>query len=116
MPPGSPADTWVVVPLTGEIDLASAPELRAELGRLNETETPAIVLDLTDLEFIDSTGLGVLVGALRRARSQGGDIRLAGARPGIRRVLSVTGLDRVFELFATVAEAMTGSPGAAPAV
>jgi anti-sigma B factor antagonist len=94
-----------VLPLTGDIDLVTAPVLRAELKeRLDRTSS--LVLDLSELHFIDSTGLGVLVGALRRVRTEGGDIRLAGAPSSIRRVFAVTGLDQVFTLFPTVDEAM----------
>ena len=96
---------WTVLPLAGDIDLSSAPALRAELGGATEVSPARVVLDLSELDFIDSTGLGVLVGALRRVRGGGGDIRLASARSGIERVFVVTGLDRVFRLFPSVEEA-----------
>jgi anti-sigma B factor antagonist len=99
--------TWSVLPLTGDVDLAAAPALRAEL-KASLDGSPSLVLDLSALDFIDSTGLGVLVGALRRARSDGGDIRLAALPASIGRVFSVTGLDQVFRVFPTV-EAATAS-------
>lgn len=100
----TPAATrpWQVLPLSGDVDLGSAPALRQQLSELTETTPAFLVIDLTDLEFIDSTGLGVLVGTLRRVRASGGDVRLAAARSGITRVFSVTGLDRVFSLYPTV--------------
>ena len=98
---------WTVVPLSGDIDLASAPTLRARLNELSERRPTRVILDVTNLDFIDSTGLGVLVGALRRVRNDGGDLRVAGARPGIERVFSVTGLDRVFALYPAVNDALS---------
>lgn len=94
----------MVLALSGDVDLASASDLRMLLVELGGS-APAFV-DLAELEFIDSTGLGVLVGALRGLRAAGGDLRIAGARAGIARVLSVTGLNRVFEQFLSVDDAM----------
>ncbi len=96
---------WVVIPLRGDADLAAAPALRRQLAQV--ASVPAwVVLDLSGLDFIDSTGLGVLVGMLRRVRAGGGDVRIAGARPGIERVFSVTGLDQLFSLYPTVEAAI----------
>jgi anti-sigma B factor antagonist len=92
---------WTVVALSGDVDLGTAPRLRHRLNRLLD-DGASVVLDMRDLDFIDSTGLGVLVGALRRVRSAGGEIRLADLPPGIHRVFSVTGLDQVFPIFASV--------------
>jgi anti-sigma B factor antagonist len=79
--------------------------LRARLISATATPPAFIVLDLSQLTFIDSTGLGVLVGAQRRARETGGEVRLAGAAPGVQRVLEVTGLDTVFGVFPSVDDA-----------
>ena len=97
---------WTVVPLSGDIDLATAPALRARLTDLLDGGC-SLVLDLRELRFIDSTGLGVLVGALRRVRADGRELRLAGPPPGVHRVFSVTGLDHVFRIFPSVEEATT---------
>ncbi|HEY2428824.1 MAG TPA: STAS domain-containing protein [Acidimicrobiales bacterium] len=107
--------SWTVLPLEGDIDLASAPALRARLAEATQDPPARVVLDMSQLDFIDSTGLGVLVGTLRRVRGGGGDVRIGGARPGIERVFSVTGLDRVFHLFPTVDEAVTIPLGEEPA-
>jgi anti-sigma B factor antagonist len=96
---------WQVLPLTGDVDLGSAPALRQRLSELTEEAPSFLVIDLAGLDFIDSTGLGVLVGTLRRVRAAGGDVRLAAPRSGIARVFSVTGLDRVFSLYPTVDDA-----------
>lgn len=102
----APAAVWTILPLRGDIDLVSSPMVRAQLGQLTSRPPAFVVLDVSDLEFIDSTGLGVFVGALRRVRDHHGDLRIANARPSIERVFSVTGLDRVFRLFPSVAEAI----------
>lgn len=100
--------TLVVV--RGEIDLYTAPLLRGELvdavGDGGRT-----VVDMAHVEFCDSTGLSVLLSAMRRARERYGDLELAAVRPSVRRVLEVTGLDEVFTLHdsADLAVAATGT-------
>jgi len=64
-----------VVEVTGEIDVYTAPALREELSRLVDGEHTNLVVDLTQVSFMDSTGLGVLVGALKKVRTLGGDLR-----------------------------------------
>ncbi len=111
----STATRWEVVALVGEMDLASAPDVRARLNSYVDASPVWLVLDVADVEFVDSTGLGVLVGALRRVRGSGGDVRIAAARPAMQRVLSVTGLDQVFRLFPTVEQATAAPFDAHPA-
>src|SRR5690606_39084420 len=74
--PATDVDGWIVLAASGEIDVAAAPALREKLGELVEAGTTQVVVDLEGVDFIDSTGLGVLVGAVRRARAAGGDVRL----------------------------------------
>ena len=96
-----------VLSIGGEIDVMSAPPLRDALARFcDEHPGSTVVLDLANVGFLDSTGLGVLVGAARRMRGDGGDIWLSGGQPGLLRVLSITGLDRVFEHFDTLDAAL----------
>ncbi len=93
--------------LGGEIDLYTAPRLHGELVTVLSTDTPVqIVVDMSGVEFCDSTGMNVLLAAHRRAREQGGDLELAAPRPAIRKILQVTGLESVFTVLdnpATVA-------------
>ena len=91
-----------VVEVAGELDLHSAPQLRAELMRALDVSPAAhLVLDLSGVNFLDSTGVGVLVGALKRAREAGGDLYLCGAQKRVLRVFEITGLVGALPLFAT---------------
>jgi anti-sigma B factor antagonist len=87
-----------VVGLTGELDLASAPHLRDCLATLAEEGVTQIVLDLTDLDFVDSTGLSVLVMDFQRTRAEGGWTRIRNPTPSVTRVLEITGLASVFSI------------------
>jgi|SRR5580658_1490473 anti-sigma B factor antagonist len=83
--------------LGGEIDLYTAPRLHGELVAVLSGDEPVqLVVDMSGIEFCDSTGMNVLLAAQRRAREQGGDLELAAPRPAIRKVLQVTGLESVF--------------------
>jgi anti-sigma B factor antagonist len=103
---------WPVIALSGEHDLSTAPELRARLHDLAETD--AVIIDLDHTTFVDSSILGVLVGGLRRARERdvpfglvlGGD-----AHPAIRRIFELTGLHDVFPIYATRELAQAGLSG-----
>lgn len=101
---------WTVVAARGEIDVAAAPQLRERLVDLIEDGRTRLVVDLEDVDFVDSTGLGVLVGAVRRARSADGDVRLVCTNSRLLKVLDVTGLDEVFVIGDTVADAVA-APG-----
>lgn len=87
----------VLVEVGGELDVYSSPHLRSTLLDLIDGQgNLALVIDLADLQFIDSTGLGVLLTALRRSRAHGGDVVLRNPTPATLRLLRVTGMDRVF--------------------
>jgi anti-sigma B factor antagonist len=91
---------WVVIAIGGEVDLATAPTLRSKLVAL-AAEYPGspIAVDLGGVSFIDSSGLGVLIGARRRAVENGGTLVLVGLLPPVARLLAITGLDSVFDVF-----------------
>lgn len=84
--------------LLGELDMSTAPQFRDELLRLAEAGSPQITVDLTELAFIDSTGLSVLITGLKRVRQQGGDMALRSPSPSTRKVLEITGLHEVFSI------------------
>lgn len=94
-----------VVVLTGELDLVSAPKLKAALVELHEAGRRHFVIDMSLASFMDSTALGVLIG-FRRLVGDDGSLAIAAAGPSILRILEMTGVDRTFERFATVGEAV----------
>ena len=98
-----------VLAVSGEVDVATVPRLREQLHALVASGTPRIVVDLDAVDFLDSTGLGVLVGALKRVRSNGGELALVCTSPRIRKVFEVTGLTKVFALYDTVDAAASGT-------
>ena len=96
---------WSVIDVEGEVDVFTAPKLReAILGVLDEGKDHLIV-NLEAVAFMDSTGLGVLVGGLKRVKERDGKLAIAAAQGTVSRVLNVTGLNAVFELFPTVSDA-----------
>ncbi|GLX02220.1 anti-sigma-B factor antagonist [Microtetraspora sp. NBRC 16547] len=91
-----------VMAIVGEIDLYTAPRLQAEFTRLLETGPERVVIDMSGVEFCDSTGMNVLLSALKRLRERGGILEVASPRPAVRKILQVTGLDSVFIVHETV--------------
>jgi anti-sigma B factor antagonist len=85
-----------VVTATGELDLYTAPRLQAALAGLLREQATRIVVDMSGVEFCDSTGMNVLLSAMKRLKEQGGALELAAPRPAVQRILQVTGLDTVF--------------------
>ena len=81
-----------IVEAGGEVELHNAPRLREELRRVCESSHPCCVVDMSKVSFIDSTGVGVLVGALKRAREHQGTLTIACPQPRVRRVFEITGL------------------------
>jgi anti-sigma B factor antagonist len=90
---------WTVVEVKGEVDLFTAPKLREHIVGLVEKDQLKIAVDLEEVEFMDSTGLGVLVGVLRRLKERDGELALLGPRGSVLRVLTVTGLNKVFAIY-----------------
>ena len=82
--------------LTGELDIAAAPNLRDRVVHLISEGRAHLVFECSGLGFIDSTGLGVLIGARARALAANGSVAIAGAKPSLRRLLAVTGVDGLF--------------------
>ena len=83
---------------TGEIDLYTAPRLHSEIAAVTDSAAPAsrVIVDMSGVEFCDSTRMNVLLSCLRQARERGGELELAAPRPAIKKILQVTGLDAVF--------------------
>jgi anti-sigma B factor antagonist len=92
----------------GKLNLVSAPPIKARIDDLVKNGKARIVLDLEAVDFIDSSGLGALIGGLKSARQAGGDLRVAQAGEQIKAVLKLTNLDRILAPYATVEEATNG--------
>jgi anti-sigma B factor antagonist len=101
-------DGWSVLEVGGEIDVATAPRLREQLIKLVNDEKFRIVVDLGAVDFIDSTGLGVLIGALKRVRTHDGNLSLVCSEPRIVKVFEITGLNQVFQIHPSIDAAVAG--------
>ena len=91
-------DGDVRVAVRGEIDIASSDQLRSALLGLNDQGARQVTVDLTDLDFIDSTGLGALIRVLKHYRERGGDLKLASPTRPVQKVLEITSLDKLFTI------------------
>ena len=95
---------WTVVGVEGELDLFSAPQLREAISECLRRGANQVLVDLSDVRFVDSTALGVLIGGLKRVRDRGGDMALLGPQRTVRRVLGITGLDKIFAIYDSPAQ------------
>jgi anti-sigma B factor antagonist len=95
-----------VVAVAGEIDLFTAPELKAVLSEAVEAGRTRIVVDLTETTFLDSTALGVLIGAVKRLRSRDGVLTIVNTDANIAKTFEITGLDQIFTIRPTRDEAI----------
>jgi anti-sigma B factor antagonist len=100
---------WTVVSVYGEIDVATSPDMRESLIELINGGHHQLVLDLEGVDFLDSTGLGTIIGALKRARTHGGDLRLVCTETRITRLFEITGLDKAVPLLPSLDAAVAGS-------
>ena len=108
-------DSRHIVAVTGEIDLFTAPELKSALGEALESGRTRIVVDLTNTTFLDSTALGVLIGAVKRLRSRDGVLTIVNTDPNIAKTFEITGLDQIFTIRPTRDEAVGALDTEAPA-
>jgi anti-sigma B factor antagonist len=94
------------VVVAGEVDLYTAPALKRSIRETIDQGTRYLLVDLSSATFIDSTTLGVLIGAVKRLRPMGGELAIACSDPNIRKIFAITLLDRIFEIFETADEAV----------
>src|SRR5262245_62490562 len=102
-------DGYAVLSVRGEVDVYTAPKFRERLIELVGEGKHRIVVDLEGVDFLDSTGLGVLVGGLKRLRSHNGDLLLVCKQSRILKVFEINGLTKVFSIFSTVDEAVAAA-------
>jgi anti-sigma B factor antagonist len=98
-------ETTALVAVRGSVDLTTAPDLRNRLAEVIDDGARCVIVDLTGTDFLDSTGLGALVAALKRLRMKDGEIRVVCTSGHVRKVFEITSLDRVFPMHDTVEEA-----------
>jgi anti-sigma B factor antagonist len=98
-----------VVRVGGEIDVYTAPKLREQLVDLVNAGKFHLVVDMESVEFLDSTGLGVLVGGLKRVRAHDGSLHLVCTQERILKIFRITGLTKVFPIHNTVEEAVAAT-------
>lgn len=101
-------DGHTVLEVAGEVDVYTGPTLRDRISDLLDSGSRELVVDLARVDFIDSTGLGVLVGALNRARELGGSLQLVVSQERVLKLLRITGLDQVFTVKSSVDDAVSG--------
>jgi anti-sigma B factor antagonist len=98
-------DEFDVIEIGGEIDVYTAPRLRETIVNAVEAGQNRLIIDVQQVQFLDSTGLGVLVGALKRVRADGGSLDIVCTQERILKIFEITGLDKVFGLHGSVDEA-----------
>jgi anti-sigma B factor antagonist len=99
-------DEMQVFELVGSLDIATSPTVRAALISASERGDHRLIVDLTQVDFLDSTGLGALIGGQRRAKEFHGEVRLVAKEGQILRLLRITGLLKVFAVYATLDDAL----------
>jgi anti-sigma B factor antagonist len=97
-----------VIAVRGELDLASSPALQEELDRVSASDAEMLIIDLRELDFMDSTGLSVLVRAHQRAEEQGRRLAMVKGPQQVQRLLSLTGVSDRLTVVDTPEELMTG--------
>jgi anti-sigma B factor antagonist len=97
-----------VVTVTGEIDVCTAPEFKSVVNKAIFTGAQNLIVDLTDVSYMDSSGFGTLLGATKRIKPRGGSVNLVGCSEAIERMLKITRLDTIFGMFPRVDDAVQG--------
>lgn len=86
------------VKLMGELDIETSSELKEKINEMLEQQNTSIIINAEELEYLDSTGLGMLIGVLKRLKSDENDLVIVNAKPSILKLFTITGLNKVFTL------------------
>lgn len=100
-----PAEGYTICRPIGELDAFTVSQFRQSLAQL--ASTPRLLIDMSGVPFVDSAGLGALIGGIRRSRELGGDVAVSCSRPTLTRLLRTTGFDRIVTVTETLEEAAT---------
>ena len=101
----TPNETTCFLEIEGEVDVYTSPELKQHLVKQAEAGVKHVIVNLSKVEYLDSTGLGVLIGGLKRLREGEGNLVLVGPGMRILRIFEITGLDKIFDIYPTEEEA-----------
>ena len=104
----SQRDGVAILTLRGEIDVYTAPRMRQAIVDLVDAGSLNIVVDMEKVDFLDSTGLGVLVEGLKRVKTRGGNLTLVATQDKILKIFDITGLNKAFPIFSTRDDALKG--------
>ena len=100
----------VVIAVEGEIDVETSPQLRECFDRLLAEGEHSYVIDMAGVDFVDSSGLAAFVTLFKRVRIGEGDVKLCGLRPEVLKIIELTRLNRVFDIFETCTQAVESYP------
>jgi anti-sigma B factor antagonist len=109
------SESTYVISLAGEVDLYTAPEFKQQLLEVISQGAKTVIVDFTSTTFIDSTTLGVLVGGVKRLRTNDGQLTLVCSDRNITKIFEITGLDRVFSIYESRADAVAAAGEELPA-
>jgi anti-sigma B factor antagonist len=98
----TPGSDRYLITVSGEVDLATSPDLDVAIIAAIDSGATSVVIDLTDVSFMDSSGLGVIVRALKRCREAENDLDLVITNERVLKVFGITGLDQVIPIHATI--------------
>jgi len=96
------------ISVEGEIDVYTSPKVKEALNDLINKKHYNLIVNLESVSYIDSTGLGVLIGALKKVKENNGDIKLVCTNMQLKKIFDITGLVKIFGIFASEAEALKG--------
>ncbi|GAC1409049.1 MAG: anti-sigma factor antagonist BldG [Actinomycetota bacterium] len=99
---------WAILDVTGEVDVFTAPKLRERIVQSIDQGHEKLIVNLDGVGFMDSTGLGTLVGGLKRMKERGGTLALVCSNRPVLRILTITGLDAVFSIHESTDKALAG--------
>ena len=95
-----------IVAITGSVDSLTSGEVTRSLSQQIEAGKKRVIVDLSQVDFLGSAGLRVILAGLKESRQQGGDLSLAGAQPGVEKILKMSGFTNILKAYATVKEAI----------
>jgi anti-sigma B factor antagonist len=98
-----------VLPLTGEIDLHVSPRIAASIATMVAAKPATLVIDLTKVSYIDSSGLAALIEGMQKVETYGGKFALAGLQDSVRPIFEIARLDQVFRIFPDVESALSAA-------